>query len=295
MNRRLARRPGRFRRSAFPAVFLTAAFLFNTAPGRLGAQEAAGSGALDRLDRAFLKSFFDDLGKVVTAPGRWTGKDFAVFGGVAAAGGFSFLLDEDIRETVQDSRSSSSDDLSGFFSNFGDGLVLSAGLLGFYAAGERAGDPTWRRTALLGLKSLGATALLVMGSKFVIGRARPRANEGRSVFRPFSFKSTYYALPSGHAASAWAVAATIADQSGNRTVDAVAYGLAALASLSRVHDDKHWTSDVVLGSALGYFTAKKVCALNRPKPPVSPSLLETAQLSFDLAGPRTSLTLSWNW
>jgi len=62
VNRRLARRPGRFRRSAFPAVFLTAAFLFNTAPGRLGAQEAAGSGALDRLDRAFLKSFFDDLG-----------------------------------------------------------------------------------------------------------------------------------------------------------------------------------------------------------------------------------------
>lgn len=295
MRRRRSRCRGGSRTAAILAPLLAAALLFGATPGRLGARDAKDDEALDRLDGAFIKKFFGDFGKVVTSPGRWTERDWIVLGEVAAAGGLCFLLDGDIRETIQESRSSTTDDVSGFFSNFGDGLVLSAALLGYYAAGERAGDPVWRRTALLGLESLGATALLVIGSKFVIGRARPRADEGSASFRPFSFKSAYYAMPSGHAASAWAVATTIADQSGNRTVDAVAYGLAALASFSRVHDDKHWVSDIVLGSALGYFTAKKVCALNRPRPTVSPGLLEAARVSFDLAGPRKSLTLSFNW
>jgi membrane-associated phospholipid phosphatase len=259
------------------------------------AQEAQTAAALDRLDGAFIKKLLGDFGKVVASPVRWDGRDFAILGGIAGAGGLAFLLDEDIQSTVQENRTAASDDFFGFVSNFGDGLVLSAALLGFYAAGERSERPGWRRTALLGLESLGSTALIVMGSKFVIGRARPRAGRGSGSYKPFSFGSTYYSMPSGHAASAWAVAATVADQSESRTVDAVAYGIAALASVSRVHDNKHWASDVFLGSVLGYFTAKKICALNRPRPPISPSLLETAQLSFDLTGPRKSMTLSFIW
>ena len=30
-----------------------------------------------------------------------------------------------------------------------------------------------------------------------------------------------------------------------------------------IYEDKHWASDVLVGSAIGYFTAKKICALNR--------------------------------
>jgi membrane-associated phospholipid phosphatase len=32
----------------------------------------------------------------------------------------------------------------------------------------------------------------------------------------------------------------------------MAYGLAALAAYSRVNDNKHWTSDVVVGAGIGF-------------------------------------------
>jgi hypothetical protein len=59
------------------------------------------------------------------------------------------------------------------------------------------------------------------------------------------------------------VATTIADQSDKPFIDISAYSLATLAALSRVHDNKHWISDVLIGSAIGYFVAKKICSLNR--------------------------------
>ncbi|MCC7295836.1 MAG: phosphatase PAP2 family protein, partial [Acidobacteria bacterium] len=41
------------------------------------------------------------------------------------------------------------------------------------------------------------------------------------------------------------------------------YLAAGLAAFDRVHDRKHWPSDVFAGSAIGYFTARAVDALNR--------------------------------
>jgi hypothetical protein len=36
----------------------------------------------------------------------------------------------------------------------------------------------------------------------------------------------------------------------------IAYSFAAITSWSRVYDEKHWTSDVVLGALIGYVTGK---------------------------------------
>jgi membrane-associated phospholipid phosphatase len=95
-------------------------------------------------------------------------------------------------------------------------------------------------------------------------------------------------MPSGHAASAFAVATTIAGQSSSAAVDILAYSLAALAGLSRIHDNKHWASDVFLGSAVGYFSARKIAALNRPK---TADRIDV-NFSFQAAGGRRALTLS---
>lgn len=285
-------RIGRSALSGLLSFGLIAATLVGSMPGRLQAQESA---SLDRLDKAALKKFFQDFGDVLVSPKHWGEKDFQALTGILWVGGLSFLADEGVEDVFHDIRTPATEDYSGFISNFGDGFVLSAALLGLYAAGERAGRPSWRRMALLSLESLGSAALIGWVSKFLIGRARPLAHEGSRTFKPFSTRSAYYSFPSGHAASAWAVATTIADQSDSRTVDVIAYGLATLAAVSRVHDSKHWASDAFLGSALGYYAAKKICALNRPKLPISPTLLESAQLSFDLSGLRKSITLNVSW
>jgi hypothetical protein len=41
-------------------------------------------------------------------------------------------------------------------------------------------------------------------------------------------------------------------------VPPLAYCAATLGALSRVNDNAHWMSDIILGSAIGHFTAKAI-------------------------------------
>lgn len=78
----------------------------------------------------------------------------------------------------------------------------------------------------------------------------------------------------------------IADRTDNVFVDIMCYGLATRTSISRIQQDKHWVSDVFIGSAIGYFTPKKIWALNRR--PGAPRL----SAAFNLSGGRRAVTLA---
>jgi membrane-associated phospholipid phosphatase len=100
----------------------------------------------------------------------------------------------------------------------------------------------------------GAAGALVL--KEVVGRARPEDSPGDSrSFRPFSGRSSF---PSGHATVAFALAESIRLSSHRRWTPWLTYPAAILVSWSRVRDDVHWTSDVVAGAALGFWTAREV-------------------------------------
>jgi membrane-associated phospholipid phosphatase len=47
--------------------------------------------------------------------------------------------------------------------------------------------------------------------------------------------------------------------------DVLAFGIASLVAISRNAIDKHWPSDILIGSAIGYFVAKKICSLNEDR------------------------------
>ena len=75
-------------------------------------------------------------------------------------------------------------------------------------------------------------------------------NSGKSPFKGSSF-------PSGHSAAAFSVATVVANRYGNhKWVPWVVYGMATAISLSRVTTNAHFSSDVFLGAAIGYTTAK---------------------------------------
>jgi hypothetical protein len=245
-----------------------------------GAQEE------NKLNRAFLSRFGRDFGSVITAPARWKGPDLLTFAAVSGAGLIVLAFDQDIQDWAQGRRNKSSDRAASFFRTFGDGAVLAGISAALYAAGAMGRDDGWRKTALLSLESLAAASFLVWTAKISAGRARPYSGESSASFHPFSIKSRFWSLPSGHAAAAFSVATTIALQSKSRLIDAAAYSLAALAGLSRVHDNKHWASDVLIGSAVGFFVAQKIARLNRPGEKSSVSL------GFQNLGSRRALTLS---
>ena len=73
-------------------------------------------------------------------------------------------------------------------------------------------------------------------------------------YQPFSGHASF---PSGHSSLAFATATALDRETEAGWVPWVVYPIAGLVAWSRVHDDKHWTSDVVAGAALGAWTAAK--------------------------------------
>jgi hypothetical protein len=218
-----------------------------------------------RLNSVYFRKFGKDFAETIASPVHWHGRDFASLAACSGAGLLLFIFDQEIQDGVQENRTSASDDLASVFSPLSNGGCLLGFSALLYACGEIGGSDALRKTALLSVESLAAATFFTWTGKWIVGRARPNAGESSRVFRPFSFKSGYWSMPSGHAASAFAVAATIAEQSPSAVVDILAYSLAALTGLTRIHDNKHWASDVFLGSVVGYFTARKIAALNRPE------------------------------
>ncbi|MEU4373798.1 MULTISPECIES: phosphatase PAP2 family protein [Pseudonocardia] len=113
-------------------------------------------------------------------------------------------------------------------------------------AGRKA---AMRGVASIALTSLTANALL----KPLLPRRRPAAAE-LPVYRTVADPPSSSSFPSGHAASAAAFATAVVME--NRRAAPVVVPLAALVGWSRVHVGVHWTSDVLVGAAIGTGVAK---------------------------------------
>lgn len=256
--------PGRYRRGSksILTTALIALCVLGTGAERIsGAQEAHPGGC--HLNMTFMQDLASDFSRVMCSPLGWKGDDFIAPAAVLGTGAILFLLDRDIKDWVDENRSPASEGWARIFNPMGHGCVIGGLIAGMYASGEIFREEGLRRTALLSLESWLISSGAVWGLKAVAGRARPYVHESGRCFRPFSFTNRYWSLPSGHSASLFAVAAVIADESDQIVIDGLVYTLAVLGSLSRVHENKHWLSDVLLGSAIGYGVGKKICALHR--------------------------------
>jgi membrane-associated phospholipid phosphatase len=243
----------------------------------------------DKLNKEFLLNFGNDFVDVLVSPKNWKGKDFLNFSAVMGAGFLLYAVDQDIQQWVGEHRSSSSEDIFKVITHLGDGVVLIGLMAALYVSGEVSDNNSLRKTALLSLESMLTTGVVIRGLKSVAGRARPWTGESSHSFHPFSTKSSFASFPSGHASSAFAVAAVIADQSNKVYVDVIAYSLATLVAISRVHIDKHWASDILVGSAIGYFVAKKICALDRDRNS------SKVKLSFQVSRQRQTLSFTFSF
>jgi len=66
-----------------------------------------------------------------------------------------------------------------------------------------------------------------------------------------------YSLPSGHASATFATAMVLQEHYG-WTLGVPGFAAATYTALSRISDDKHWASDVVLGAVVGIGSARTV-------------------------------------
>ena len=70
-------------------------------------------------------------------------------------------------------------------------------------------------------------------------------------------------LPSGHTTVAFSFAASLAMETKSVLPDIFLYGLAATTIFARVHVDKHWASDTIVGAGLGILAARLVRRYDR--------------------------------
>jgi membrane-associated phospholipid phosphatase len=119
----------------------------------------------------------------------------------------------------------------------------------FYFAGRMRHDERAKETGLLAAEALINSAIVSQALKGISQRQRPPVDNSSGEF--FDGGSSF---PSGHAISAWSVATVIAEEYGPRhpAVRYGAYALATAVGISRYTGRKHFLSDVLAGSAMGY-------------------------------------------
>jgi membrane-associated phospholipid phosphatase len=88
--------------------------------------------------------------------------------------------------------------------------------------------------------------------KVLCGRPRPDTKErfgSEFAFLRGLWSDSTQSFPSGHAAVAFAFASAY---TGNPELKFMFYSLAVITTISRVYHKRHWISDVIVGSIIGY-------------------------------------------
>lgn len=198
------------------------------------------------------RDFAEDQKAIWTSPFhvRLVDADWLVpLGGAAAA---MFATDTEVSKHLSNSPSRISN--SNTLANYGIVTFAAAGG-GMYLWGRLVHNDHMRETGFLAgeaaVDSLAATYAL----KYTLGRERPLQDNFQGKF--FQGGDSF---PSEHSSAAWAIAGVIAHEYPGPLTSVVSYGLAAAVSASRITAKQHFPSDVLIGSALGWFVAREVYA-----------------------------------
>ena len=196
----------------------------------------------------FVKHLANDQRYFWTAPAHLQKKDFEVlapFAGITAGfiAGDSWISKQIPLGKVQTSKT---------ISNYGVYSLIGAGA-GSFLMGHITGNDRMSEAGLLsGEAAINSTAVTLL-LKNAARRQRPFQTNGNGTF--FQGGSSF---PSEHAAIAWSVASVLAHEYPGTLTKIMAYGLATGVSATRVTGQQHFASDVVIGSALGWYFGRQV-------------------------------------
>jgi len=204
-----------------------------------------------------LSQFWHETGSFFVQPTKWDGGDWLKLGVMGGATFLTMQVDQPIRDAVL------RDNKRYFYSVPIEGARMYGELyspvvffIGFAAHSLIANDMSTRKIAYeIGQASL-YTGAVVLTMKSIIGRARPHMNLGRATYHTFTFiGDDYHSLPGGHTATAFVISTVLSRNVEPKWLKVLMYLPAIITPISRVYQDMHWTSDNVLGGAIGFFIA----------------------------------------
>jgi hypothetical protein len=164
-----------------------------------------------------------------------------------------FANDKEIMNFVQDTKVEKLQPVVDFGNFMGRGGVFSVAA-GAYFMGAVMKNGKLKKIGLFAVVPGLATQLVTEAFKKTFTRGRPNKHDS-----PYDFfeGEGNYSFFSGHVSGAFSIATVVAEIYKDKpVVPYLAYGAAALTAYARMHDKKHWGSDVLLGAIAGHLITK---------------------------------------
>ena len=203
-------------------------------------------------------------GQSDSLPPVWGTAETVVAVGTIGLAAALMPLDEPIAHFATSHHSEASRQWAAGGKFFGSGYALPIPA-GLFLLGKFDGAPRLARASEDGMEAWAITQLIVQSSKYGFHRHRPSSSSSSFVFDgpSFSNNDAHLSFPSGHSASAWGwLPAYAMEYSDHPWLAAAIYAVALSTSLSRVHDNQHWSSDVAVSAGVGLVANRVVRAWN---------------------------------
>lgn len=231
-------------------AIMLACWMVTAVAGNTVAGEANAFSITDEAGKAGAR-LLSESKDFATAPFRIDNGNLLLTLGVAGAVGLTYSFDSEIKNGVQRNRSGGLDRAADAGAILGNPFLHLGAAALLYGGGIMSDSQRWKEAG----ETLGEALILADGATLILkeatGRGRPSATARKGDFRPFGFRSDYDSFPSMHTASSFAVASVIAQSSQNLPAAVASYCAAAFVGYSRMNQNKHWASDVLLAAAIG--------------------------------------------
>ncbi len=177
-------------------------------------------------------------------------------GAVVAGGVLTMaLVDAPVQEWTAnpDHGSTTGDDIANVAQYFGQAEVVLPVTGGLILVGLIAKKPGVLHAGYRVGASVVVASVLTQVFKYSLGRVRPYDTSNEWDFQPFSGANSMW---SGHTATAFAFATALSQEIHRPWATVGLYTLATGTAWSRVYNNEHWVSDVVIGAVVGIASAK---------------------------------------
>lgn len=209
----------------------------------------------NRLVWPFARHIAEDQEHFWTLPLRTRKRDLKWI--LPAAGGVAGLFAADNWISKQIPNRPNQINRSLTVSNYSLYSLIAAGG-GSFVFGELSHNDHMRETGLLSAEAAINATGVTYAFKFATNRQRPYTGTGEGEFFTHAPASSNQSFPSEHSTVAWAIASVVAHEYPGPLTKFAAYGLATGVSLTRVTAHQHFTSDVLIGAALGWYFGHEV-------------------------------------
>jgi len=211
-------------------------------------------------------------------------EEWIYLGGSVGLTTLAMTLDEGMRKMMLRNKGSFAEGIATPGNEVGSvGSITLSGAL--YLGGLFAGDEWTRVTGRQCIEALAFAGIITQVLKFSLGRSRPYRNDGAFSFHGFSLDDSRMSLPSGHTMVAFSVASVLASRIDNIFASVAIYALAGTTWYHRLYYDRHWLSDVLLSSAIGYGAGKAVVHMGERSSDQSHSSASTSWLLYPMISP----------